>query len=505
VDVHVSTVPAARYRLIVYRVGWYGGAGGRLTTCIPSCTGDEQGAPQPTPAFDKSTGLLAAGWPVTDKVTVGSNWTSGYYLIDLVLTNGPDTGEGEWVPLIIREPPAQDSMILVQAPVNTWQAYNDWGGRSLYYNHTGVGDNHISFDRPYDTSSLATAAGPETGTNENLPQVVEFQLVRFLERYGYDVSYTTDVDIDRNPSELLRHRLVIAAGHSEYWTKTIRDAFDQARDQGTNLAFLGANTGYWQIRYDDQRRTIVEYRKASADPEPDPALKTVRFRDLVPPRPECELLGVQFGQIGIRDYAVNPAALSDPWFAGTGFTPQSTLRGLVGYEWDSITPGCQTPQLTDLFHYEGHQYGNADAVAYMAPSGARVFATGTIRFSLGLDPGSATGDPRLRRFMRNALDDLTRPAPPTLIHASWTSRGTQIRVQRHLDRRVHVVAVYAHEGSGAFTHSTPGVRLVCTTKIGTCLDRNASGARDVRYAAIVRDRWRASVPTLSAPLAPTGT
>src|SRR5205823_5779801 len=106
-----------------------------------------------------------------------------------------------------------------------------------------------------------------------------------------DVSYTTDVDVDRDPSELARHRLVLTAGHSEYWTKAMRDGFEWARDQGTNLAFMGANTGYWQIRYADDRRTIVEYRNATADPEPDVLTKTVRFRDLVPPRPECELLG----------------------------------------------------------------------------------------------------------------------------------------------------------------------------------------------------------------------
>jgi hypothetical protein len=501
VRVHVSTVPAARYRLVVYRIGWYGGAGGRLITCVPSCTGEEQGTSQPVPAFDKSTGYLAAGWPVTDQVSVGSDWTSGYYLVELVLTSGPRAGEGGWVPLIVREPPTQDSMILVQAPVNTWQAYNDWGGRSLYYNHTGVGDNHVSFDRPYDTSSLATAGGPQTGPNPNLPQVAEFQLVRFLERYGYDVSYTTDVDTDANPSELLRHRLVITAGHGEYWTKTIRDALEQARDQGTNLAFLGANTGYWQIRYDDDRRTILEYRRTSADPEPDPALKTERFRDLVPPRPECELLGVQFGEIGIQNYAVSPAALSDPWFAGTGFTPQSTLPGLVGYEWDAITPGCETPQLTDLFHYEGHQYANADAVAYTAPSGARVFSTGTIRFSWGLDPGSATGDPRLQRFMRNALDDLTRPAPPILVQAVRTGRGVRIRVERHPDPRMRTLVVYAYDVEGASTRRTSGVRLVCVTAANSCLDRDASGTRVLRYAAIVRDRWRASVPVSSRLLA----
>jgi hypothetical protein len=500
VHLHISTVPAARYRVEVFRVGWYGGAGARLVACAPSCARDEQGTPQPEPPFDSTTGYVNAAWPVTDQIAVTDDWTSGYYLAELVLTSGPNAGEGGWVPLVVREPPSQNSAILVQAPVDTWQAYNDWGGRSLYYNHTGVGDNHVSFDRPYDPAGLPTAAGPTPLLNINLPQTLEFPLVRFLERGGYDVSYTTDVDLDRDPSELLRHRLVITAGHGEYWTKTIRDAFEQARDAGTNLAFLGANTGYWQIRYDDGRRTIVEYRKASADPEPDPALKTVRFRDLDPPRPECELLGVEFGQIGIRDYAVNPAALTDPWFSGTGFTAASTLPGLVGWEWDAITPGCQTSPLTDFFHYEGHQYVNADAVRYTAPSGARVFSTGTLRFSWGLDPAASTADPRLQLFMRNALDDLTRPAPPISLQAVWTRRGVRVRVLRRPDARVRGVAVYAHPGMRSFGLSTRGARLVCVTRGAPCVDRRALRQRSVRYAAVVLDPWGTSIPVLSPPI-----
>ena len=67
---------------------------------------------------------------------MAASWTSGYYLAELVLTAGPDAGRGSWVPFIVREPPNQRSDVLVQAPVNTWQAYNDWGGRSLYFNFT---------------------------------------------------------------------------------------------------------------------------------------------------------------------------------------------------------------------------------------------------------------------------------------------------------------------------------------------------------------------------------
>ena len=402
---HVSTGAAAYYRVEIYRIGWYGGLGGRRIGCIPGCVADRRGSHEPTPLPDATTGLLHLTWPVTDEIRIGGSWPSGYYLANLVLARGRFAGRGSWVPFVVRAPPARASAILVQAAVTTWQAYNAWGGRSLYWNHTGVGDDHVSFDRPYDQAGAPRYAGPFA----NLPQAWEFPLVRFLERYGYDVAYTTDIDTDRVPAELLRHRLVMTAGHDEYWTTTMRDAFERARDSGVNLAFMGANTAFWQMRLEDGGRTIVEYRTGDRDPEPSTSLKTVRFRDLEPSRPECTLLGVTSLGIGSGDYTAVAAAYTppDPWFADTGFTGSSVLRGLVGYEYDSLAEGCVTPSPTVLFRYAARGNPNADAVRSIAPSGARIFASGSIRFATGLDPLGGRGDPRLRRFMRNALADLT--------------------------------------------------------------------------------------------------
>jgi hypothetical protein len=407
VHFHVSTAPAARYRIVLYRLGWYNGAGGRVLACIPGCKRDRQGRARPQPHPDPATGLTRAAWPITDTVRIPRRAVSGYFLAKLQLASGPDRGEVAYIPLIVRASPSRHSKILVQAAVNTWQAYNSWGGKSLYaYNSTDqVPATHVSFDRPFTTI---------------VRWRWEIDLVRFLERSGYDVSYTTDVDTDRRPSELRHHRLVISSGHDEYWSKTMRDRFEAARNGGTNLTFLGADIADWQIRYEDARRTIVEYRDASADPEPDPALKTVRFRDLVPPRPQCELLGISYN--GLRNpsdppraYAVNPAALNDPWFKGTGFTPTSTLPDSVGYEWDAIKPACSVPSLTVLFHYSGPgpsgKPTSADAVRYVAPSGARIFSSGSLQFVWGLDNYSTNPDappnPHLQRFIRNALVDLT--------------------------------------------------------------------------------------------------
>ncbi len=490
IHLHVATDPAAAYRVEIYRLGWYGGKGGRLIGCSPSCSGSRPGVARTNPGPDSGNGLLRLDWPVTDTISVGRDWVSGYYYVNVVLVNGAAPGTERHVPVVILAGGTRPSMILAQASVNTWQAYNAWGGLSLYTKPGTVKGSHVSFDRPYDTFHQ----GPEWW---------ELSSMHFLERHGYDVSYTTDLDTDRDPVTLLRHAVVMTLGHDEYWTHAMRNAFEAARDAGINLAFLGANTGYWQIRYEDGWRTLVEYRHPELDPEPDPSLKTTTFRELIPPRPECTLLGVAYGQIGdSNDYMENADALLDSWFRDTGFTPGSTLHGLVGYEWDGLQPGCDVPSVTVFFHYD-HQYGappvegarwNADAVRYTATSGARVFAAGSLQFAWGLDPLQERYDARLDRFMRNGLDDLTRPAPPTSVVTIARSRaGVRVAVPAPRSAQVEGIVAFRHPGNRAFSPSDPGVVRISLPRCTALVDRPGRGI--FRYAVAYLSSWRSSVPT----------
>jgi hypothetical protein len=416
-QLHVSAEGDARYRIEIYRLGWYGGDGGRRIACIPSCTADEAGTQWTVPQPDAATGELDAGWPITDRITVGSDWTSGYYIARLDLTSGPDAGQASTVFFVVRAPAGANPPVLLQVPVNTWEAYNSWGGKSLYSSNStdDVAATMVSFNRPF------VEQGGGWGSDIALLDY-EYPLVRFLEREGYDVSYQTDVDTDENPNSLLAHRLDIVAGHDEYWSGAIRSALDQARDSGINLAFIGADIGYWQLRYADSDTTLVEYRTGKADPDPNPSEKTVAFRNLNPPMPECELLGIGFDagegvNAGSGNYTVEPAATSNSWFVGTSLAPGDEFPNSIGYEWDDIEPGCDVPPLQDLLHGEANGYA-ADAVTYQAPSGARVFSDGTLNLTWTLDggynfDGAPRTDARVQRLFSNIFDDLGGGAPGT--------------------------------------------------------------------------------------------
>src|SRR5215469_6163179 len=411
---HVAAPPDSRFRVLVYRLGWYGGVGGRLIMCVPGCRSSQAAIAQPpATTADSVTGLFRAPWRVTDGVEIPADAVSGYYEAKLEIVGGAYVGAVGGVPLIVRQSPAAPpSAVLVQVPVNTWEAYNRWGGKSLYQFGTSMHAVEVSFDRPF-------------GQQELYSMVTELELpwVRFLERIGIDVSYQADVDTDMAPGSLLHHRLVFAIGHDEYWTQRMRGAFDQALALSTNLVF-GSNSGEWRMRYAAGRRTIVEWRDPSIDPVHDTRVDNGFFRAFG--EPECKLMGVQHMWAAQRDLTAPPTSYtvvgssSDPWLAAAGLAPGDVIPGVVGYEWDSFIPGCfagqVVPLMTALIPGSNGVSHSADMVRATAPSGGRVFATGTMELAWALDDlDGRSPNPRVVAFVKAALRDLTCPAPPAAL------------------------------------------------------------------------------------------
>ena len=382
---HVSVRPAGPYQVQFYRLGWYRGKGGRLLACIPRCSKRSlHGDPQPISSPEPESGMLRLNWKVTSTFRIPSDWVTGYYIARLVHSAG-----ASMIPFFVRQ--QQPSRILIVSAINTEQAYNAWGGKSLYdFNSTNKKPaTRVSFDRPY------------TGA-----WYYDMPLVRYLETLpGLDISYASDVDIDRNPAELLRHKLVIVVGHDEYWSRRMRDAYEAARDKGVNLAFFGGDYGDWQIRYEDNERTIVEYRDSTTDPDPDLAEKTINFAKLSPPRPQCQILGTQFeagpSEPQPKEFKINAAAISDSWFQGTGFKAGQVFNA-YGDEADWAAPAGCLPYATTTFFSSTIRPDYAPAIRYRTPSGSTVFAAGSYALSFG------TKDRRIARFVENVVRSMSR-------------------------------------------------------------------------------------------------
>jgi hypothetical protein len=424
VKLYVSTT-APTYTFQVYRMGWYQGLGGHLvysSSLLP-------GINQPPPTIDPTTRMVScSNWhnPVT--LTIPANWVSGVYVVKLLSS----AGYMRYTSFVVRND-ASYSAILFQTSVFTYQAYNLWGGYSLYRHLNAPGEETsndrayvVSFDRPYDRC-------------EGLGDFCffEYNLLRWVERAGYDVSYTTDVDTDTRGELLLHHRLVMAGGHDEYWSTAMRDNVTFARDQGVSLAFMGANDVYWHVRLQNSPlgtdREVICYKYGyyggggTNDPLAlvDPMQATVLWRDRPLNEPENALLGGMYGG-GVSTAA--PLVLdhgAEAFLSNTALSVGSALPGLIGGEYDRVYHNKETPSsllvlassplkciATVLCPSNGTD--TANATLYAKPGGARVFDAGTFYWSWGLDNDSFDKTPRtystpaFQQFTANILTYLLK-------------------------------------------------------------------------------------------------
>jgi hypothetical protein len=429
------------YTIEFYRMGWYGGKGGRQVA--PAVF--RKAVKQSAPIIDEATGLIECDWKdpyvlkIPENIDDPSQWASGFYLAKLT---GSRSGKQSYIIFVVRDE-GRPSDILFQSSVTTYQAYNNWGGMSLYrWNSKGKQASKVSFNRPYAASPNKDAAYG-VGAGEFLTNVQpkrrtsnsgwEYNMVRWLEKNGYDVTYSTNIDTHENHLDelsgkpaLLLHKAFLSVGHDEYWSFRMRENVEFARDAGVSLGFFSANTCYWQIRFESSRisrdlnRVIVGYKEGKAlDPyardnnSNNDYLVTTTWRSQPINRPEDALIGVMYDTFQVNADIVVPNT-APQWFltdtqlskttnqASTGLLAflspsqkEIRLKGLLGYEVDKMFKSAP-PDTIRIAHSSYRHSGRtkySDMTIYTTDSGATVFATGTIQWSWGLDNFNA---PQLR-------------------------------------------------------------------------------------------------------------
>ncbi|HZS92903.1 MAG TPA: N,N-dimethylformamidase beta subunit family domain-containing protein [Chloroflexota bacterium] len=393
IDFFVNTV-APSYSIEIYRMGWYQGLGARLMEAISPLPGVRQ----PACSLDTRR-MIACPWSRSYSLFVPASWLSGVYLAKLTAnpeasaTGGSAQNWQSYIIFVVRDD-ALPSAILFQTSVTTYQAYNLWGGTSLY---TGLveGTNQyqygarayaVSFDRPY-----------ERGNGAGDFFFFEYPMLRWLEMKGYDVTYDTDLDTDASGALLLDHKAFLSVGHDEYWSRGMRDNVENALRHGVSLGFFGANAAYWQVRlepsFNGPRRVVVCYKSAQLDPyyHVRDDLVTVEWRDPLVNRPEDSLIGQMYGDWFRPPYFALKPLNTQAWpFAGTKLSDGDSIPGIVGYEFDHVFHDATTPKNVMILASSPVVTVNgrddvANVTLYTAPSGARVFAAGTIQWSWGLE------------------------------------------------------------------------------------------------------------------------
>ncbi|MFD4871804.1 DUF4082 domain-containing protein [Streptomyces sp. NPDC058420] len=462
------------YNVQIYRLGWYGGDGARQmsTAAQAAVTYPANYTTAPASCTTKNTGLVDCGnWPVTASWTVPSDAVSGLYIANLTQTDGDGLMP---YPFVVRKD-SSTSDIVVQTSDQTWQAYNDYGGQDLYGGLGPAPDGRayeVSYNRPLDI-------GGDNGIYGS-----EYMMLAWLERNGYDVSYTSGLDVSASGGAALleKHKVYMSSGHDEYWTQSQYSNVLAARKAGVRQAFFSGNEVFWKTRLapsidgtNTADRTLVCYKMTKmaqsngiADPSGswtgtwmDPA-STQYGQTYQPPN---ILTGSMFTVNGYRSDAITvPGSYGkNRLWRGTSIANLTSSQtatfptGTLGYEWDSdISNSTRPAGAIDLSSTTvdiddaklrmdwGNVYGNGTATHNLVEfrdqdSGALVFGAGTVQWSWGLtniptynpDDTVVTEDARMQQATLNILADmgvqpLTRQSNLVAATASTDTTGPAV-------------------------------------------------------------------------------
>jgi hypothetical protein len=377
VALFINSTTAQAVQVRAFRMGYYGGLGGRLIHQTDMVSVGPQAAATVSPGI----GTVSCPWTQTMTLSIDDTWPPGCYLLKLV-GNG---GEQQYIPLTIRDDTSTAAYV-IQNSVTTWQAYNLYGGYSLYYGPNDKGKpvfanraRAVSFDRPYP-QSWAFGAADFMGN--------ELPLLYNLESLGLDLTYWTDIDLHNSPTLLGNHRCLFSLGHDEYWSTPMRTGAETANAAGVNLAFLGANACYRQIRLQatgvGPNRLEVCYKDAAEDPvtSQQPALTTVNWNQVPVDNPESTMIGSTYQSVGaVADMVVSDA--SSWFFDGTNVTDGQVLPQVIIGEYDRYVPALPGPKNIDVLTHSPIPGQNnwSDLTYYTAPGqGGGVLASGSAYF-----------------------------------------------------------------------------------------------------------------------------
>jgi N,N-dimethylformamidase len=406
-------------------LGWYDEHGPRATVQI-------------TPDGDYSqTGVNWNHWgypiPHVQQFVTASERSGLYYL--WARTAAGRTFSFPWV----IAPKAPRSRIAVLASTNTWNAYNNFGGRSNYINPGGlpptptvnarqdldrytstkgpwaIGDDAykpLAFERPEPSNDVFdNAPWGESSITDSIQGRIqcgqapgEWRLLGWLEQEGLAYDYYAEAQLHDGTLPLDAYKVLIASVHPEYWTREMFAKVDTwVRKRGGRLIYLGGNGVNCEITLGSN----ATMRCLSYDDTGDPAAghESRMHRTF---ESEAGLLGVAFSERGLMTAAPYRTLAADHWvFAGTGLRNgdlfgekslhERVSGGASGHETDKITPSSPE-NLQHLAKGTNPDDGGADMV-YLELNEGAVFSVGSITWVSCLFP-----DKQVSRITRNVIE-----------------------------------------------------------------------------------------------------
>lgn len=288
-------------------------------------------------------------WP-SYAFAIPDDWTSNVYIAEFEEEGRKqsfDLARDSGAALFVVRSAARAGGLLYKLPIATYHAYNDSGGGCFYHappHSTEPPGARVSLRRPGGGIGGPVWGAPDyydAGSPRQCFAHWDARFIRWLVRSGYAADFCTDLDIHDDPSLLRGYRLLVSAGHDEYWSEAMRNAVEAFVEDGGNLSFFAANVCWWRIHLVDGGAAMVCHQGGPR------GARDHWWPSSGADRPEDRLSGVSYRHGGgwwdgpreTDGYIVQQAG---HWvFAGTGLNQgeafgRHTWPPLAGYECDGI-------------------------------------------------------------------------------------------------------------------------------------------------------------------------
>lgn len=415
IEFFVSTNPASSFTIDLYRLGYYGGTGGRFMRTL----GPFAGEPQADPPVGARR-VRDCRWKQCASLKIPPDWVSGVYVGKLTAAR---EGWQSYVIFIVRDDRRAD--FVFQCSDNTWQAYNRWPDQFALYDNGEHqwwwgGNVQVSYNRPYGKYCQILDAPLSTGSGEWF--LWEFPFAYWLEEQGHDVTYISNLDTHADPRGLLRGKGLLSVGHDEYWSIEMFRNVQSAIQAGVSVGFFSGNAVCGRIALAADAGGVPNraFERIGVFGPPGGTHEFQAMNSLNHGRPYAnELIGAHStGPVtGGADWV---CAMPEHWvFAGTGMKKGEGIPGLVGWEWHgdpAPIPGLEVVATAPTQSAPGKLNGGRfTATVYPGPRGNIVFNAATCWWADGLSapPGyvrpsvytSPQGpDRRAQQITRNILE-----------------------------------------------------------------------------------------------------
>jgi hypothetical protein len=349
---------------------------------------------------------------------VPSDWKSGVYVARLTHERVTDWDSLYYLPFVVRSlTPGDSTKILLKFELNTMQAYNSWGGSSLYSDIDGTltPTDTVALDRPL-----------RLDFDQSMRYVLT-DFVKLLIDSGYTMEYCNNIDLDRRGPGygidlLSRYKTVVLWNHDEYWSTSERNNIEQFKGPiyHGNIARFAPNTCYWRIHWegdvDGPHNRFVCYKNNWPGPPWREPVDMWRYKGSGGAgRPEAEFLGSQYQDGYNIDNPADSVIKPGHWiFKDTNLAPGDTFgygiiangvrKGIVSGEIDNTVTGRADFPLDTLAERAvwsvvtgGEGYLRHQMIYYEdTKTNARVFASGAGSWWLGIAYNAIDDSDRIR-------------------------------------------------------------------------------------------------------------